>query len=400
MIHVNPLSDFFTRVSRACDGAINRLPGFLVVTTLTATLMLVAATAQTNSFQQAARQTPSFQGLGQMPGVWPAAGTYASAISGDGSTIMGYGWVCLNGGSSCNSSDTVLAYRWTLAGGYQILGSRGSSDFFGAGAVSSDGSVVAGEHALPNKFDAFRWTAAHGMMRLPMNIASAITGDGAMVAGGDNWWNTSGQAGIFGPFAGNQDQTSAFGLSGTAQAPVAVGAAIKGSGGNGATFHAFRWTPAGGLQDLGLTTGSESFATAISANGLVVVGEARDASGFWRAFRWTASTGMQDIGTLGGPESAAFAVNNDGSVIVGTSLTSRSSGSNDAFVWTAKTGMQDLLTALQAVGVHTADKWVSLVTVDGISADGTVIVGYGLNPRTKAFPFGQWEPFRVVLPVP
>jgi probable HAF family extracellular repeat protein len=233
-----------------------------------------------------------------------------------------------------------------------------------------------------------------------MNIAIAVTGDGAMVAGGDNWWNTSGQTGIFGPFPGEQDQTSAFGLSGTAQAPVAVGAAIKGSGQFGPTFHAFRWTPAGGLQDLGLTTGSESFATAISGNGLVIVGEARDASGFWRAFRWTASAGMQDIGTLGGPESAAFAANNDGTVIVGTSLTSGGSGSNAAFVWTAKTGMQDLKTALQAAGVHTADKWVSLATVDGISADGTVIVGYGLTPRTKTFPFGQWEPFRVVLPVP
>jgi probable HAF family extracellular repeat protein len=390
MIHANPLSDILISVSHACDGVVNKLPRLLFVTTLTITLMLVPAAAQ----------TPSFHGLGQMPGVWPAAGTYASAISGDGSTIMGYGWVCPNGGTSCTSSDRVKAYRWTVAGKYQILGSNGSSDFFGAGGVSNDGSVIVGEHALPNKFDAFRWTAAHGMVRLPMNIANAVTADGAMVAGGDNWWKTSGQTGIFGPFPGEQDQTSAFGLSGTAQAPVAVGAAIKGSGQFGPTFHAFRWTPVRGLQDLGLTAGTESFATAISGNGLVIVGEARDASGFWRAFRWTASTGMQDIGTLGGPESAAFAVNFDGTVIVGTSLTSSGSGSNDAFVWTATTGMRDLKTALQAVGVHTADNWVSLTTVDGISADGTIIVGYGLSPRTNAFPFGQWEPFRVVLPVP
>jgi probable HAF family extracellular repeat protein len=390
MIHANALSHVFTGVSRARCGAINQLLRLLFVATLTAALTMVAAA-----------QTASFQGLGQMPGVWPAAGTYASAISGGGSTIMGYGWVCANGGSKCNSSDTVLAYRWTVAGGYHILGSRGNSDFFGAGAVSSDGSVIVGEHPLPNNnSEAFRWTAAHGMVQLPMFIASAVTGDGAMVAGGDNWRKTSGQTGIFGPFAGEQDQTAAFGLSGTAKAPVAVGAAIKGSDAFGPTFHAFRWTPTGGLQDLGLTTGSESIAIAISADASVIVGEARDASGFWRAFRWTVSTGMQDIGTLGGPESAAYAVNKDGSVIVGTSLTSSSSGSNDAFVWTAKTGMQDLKTALQTAGVHTADNWVSLATVDGISTDGTIIVGYGLTPRTKAFPFGQWEPFRIVLPMP
>jgi probable HAF family extracellular repeat protein len=151
---------------------------------------------------------------------------------------------------------------------------------------------------------------------------------------------------------------------------------------------------------LGLTTGTESIATAISADGLVVVGEARDASGFWRAFRWTASTGMVDIGTLGGPESAAFAVNKDGTVIVGSSLTSGSTGSSHVFRWTTKTGMQDLLTVLQAAGVHKADKWVDLNNLVGVSADGTVMVGYGLSPRTKAFPFGQWAPFRVVLAVP
>ena len=284
----------------------------------------------------------------------------------------------------------------------QVSNSRqpGKSDFFGAGAVSYNGSVIVGEHPQPNGFAAFRWTAAQGMKQLPMNIASAVTADGLMVAGGDNWWKTSGQTGIFGPFPGEQDQTAAFGLSGTSQVPVAVGAAIKGSDANGPTFHAFRWTPAGGLEDLGLTTGSESIAIAISADGSVVVGEARDASGFWRVFRWTASTGMVDIGTLGGPESAAFAVNKDGSVIVGSSLTNGSTGSSHIFRWTTKTGMQDLLTVLQAAGVHTADKWVDLNNMVGVSADGTVMVGYGLSPPTKSFPFGQWTPFLIVLPVP
>jgi probable HAF family extracellular repeat protein len=141
------------------------------------------------------------------------------------------------------------------------------------------------------------------MVALPINLAYALIADGSMVAGGDNWWNSSGQTGIFGPFPGNPDQTAAYGLSGTAQAPVAVGAAIKGSDASGATFHAFRWTPSSGLQDLGLTTGDESIAIAISADSLVIGGEARDANGFWRAFRWTASTGMVDLGTLGGPSS-------------------------------------------------------------------------------------------------
>jgi probable HAF family extracellular repeat protein len=372
-------------LSRLKDHA-SRLAIFLVISTAVAL--------------PAAAQTPSFRGLGQMPGVWPSGGTYASAISADGSTIMGYGWVCQLGGTTCASSDMVQAYRWTVAGGYKILGSPGNSSFFGAGAVSFDGSVIVGEHPQPTGFAAFRWTAAEGMRELTMNIASAITADGAMVAGGDNWQKTSGQMGIFGPFPGQQDQTQAYGLSGTSQAPVAVGAAIKGADPFGPTFHAFRWTPAKGLQDLGLTNGTESIALAISADGSVIVGEARDANRFWRAFRWTASTGMIDIGTLGGPESAALAVNKDGTVIVGTSLTSSASDSNHIFRWTPKTGMEDLLTVLQAAGIHNADKWVQLNSMVGVSADGAVMVGYGLSPRTSAFPFGQWEPFRIVLPVP
>ena len=94
-----------------------------------------------------------------------------------------------------------------------------------------------------------------------------------------------------------------------------------------------------------LPGGDQSIAIAISADEKVVVGEAT-VGGFWHAFRWTAATGMVDLGTLGGPESAAFAVNGDGSVIVGSSLTSQSTGSDHAFRWTAKTGMQDLQTLL------------------------------------------------------
>src|ERR1700716_2927482 len=78
-----------------------------------------------------------------------------------------------------------------------------------------------------------------------------------------------GRGPIFGPFPGNQDQTQASAVSGTSQAPVAVGAALKGSNAFGPAFHAFRWTPTGGLQDLGLTTGSESIGVAVSAGNLV-----------------------------------------------------------------------------------------------------------------------------------
>jgi len=348
-------------------------------------------------------QTASFHGLGQMPGAMRGAGTFSTGISSDASTIVGWAWVCPTGQTTCTSSDKTEAFRWTVAGKYQVLGDLGSGIGSMASATSAHGAVIVGNAPNgTNSFGAFRWAATQGMVALPVSMlfANAVTPDGSMVVGGDVWWKISGKTGIFGPFAGNPDQTQAFGVIGTANAPVAVGAALKGSDVNGATNHAFRWTPAGGLEDLGLTTGTESIAIAISADGSTVVGEARDASGFWRAFRWTASTGMVDIGTLGGPESVAYAVNKDGTVIVGTSLTSGVSDSNHAFRWTATTGMEDLRTALQSVGVHTADKWLTVDTAGGVSADGTVITGFGLNPPTTQFPFGLWTPFRVVLPLP
>lgn len=351
--------------------------------------------------QPAAAQTASFEGLGQMPGVMIGAGTFASAVSADGSTIVGYAWVCPQGGTKCSSSGKTEAFIWTLSGKYKVLGDLGSEVGSMASATSSNGAVVVGEAPKgQNSFGAFQWTTAKGMVALPVELlyGNGVTADGNMVVGQDNWWNVSGKSGKFGPFPGNPDQTQALGATGTEQAPIVVGGALKGSDRDGVTYHAFRWTPSSGLKDLGLTTGTQSIGVAISDDGSTVVGEATDPSAFWRAFRWTASTGMEDIGTLGGPGSVAYAASRDGSVIVGTSYTSELSDSNDAFIWTAANGMQSLRAVLQVAGVHEADNWVQVTSATGISADGTVITGFGLSPKTKAFPFGVWTPFRVVLP--
>jgi probable HAF family extracellular repeat protein len=71
---------------------------------------------------------------------------------------------------------------------------------------------------------------------------------------------------------------------------------------------------------------SGSFANAVSADGSVVVGGALNpidirgevAYEGYRAFRWTRAGGMQDLGTLpGGNWSEAWGVSADGSVVVG-----------------------------------------------------------------------------------
>jgi probable HAF family extracellular repeat protein len=162
----------------------------------------------------------------------------------------------------------------------------------------------------------------------------------------------------------------------------------------GNTDHAVRWTATGGLQDLGTVGGTESFADDASANGAAVVGQSRDAGGFWKAFRWTASTGMRDLGTLGGPMAAAYNVSDNGSVVVGRSLTTSGSSSDVAFRWTPQKGMQNLKQALLDAGVTGLNDWI-LKGATGVSADGTVIVGEAFNTVTK-----RREGFRAVLPLP
>jgi probable HAF family extracellular repeat protein len=78
------------------------------------------------------------------------------------------------------------------------------------------------------------------------------------------------------------------------------------------------------MQDLGTLGGIESEAHGVSADGSVVVGWADNAAGQWRAFRWTAAGGMEDLNityahllTDGSKLYGANAISPDGRYIVG-----------------------------------------------------------------------------------
>jgi probable HAF family extracellular repeat protein len=127
-------------------------------------------------------------------------------------------------------------------------------------------------------------------------------------------------------------------------------------------------TPA--ILDLGRLSGgrNSSYASAISEDGKVVVGEVNDGGdGRNRAFKWTATTGMVSLSNMGW-SSSAEAVNADGSVIVGSVAID---GDAVAFRWSTREGIV-LLTDARGPNNRSAAK--------GVSADGSVVVGNARYP--------------------
>jgi probable HAF family extracellular repeat protein len=97
------------------------------------------------------------------------------------------------------------------------------------------------------------------------------------------------------------------------------------AGGEG---HAFSWTRAGGMVDLG-TLGGSTAAFAVSDSGQVV-GSDVDDQGFYEAFSWTQAGGMVSLDTLGGIDSIAGAVNESGQIVGSAEL---ASGEDHAVLW-------------------------------------------------------------------
>lgn len=174
------------------------------------------------------------------------------------------------------------------------------------------------------------------------------------------------------------------------------GSFISGTSPSVAGLEAFRWNETSGMEGLGnLPEGPTiSEAKALSASGDSVVKRSYSArsGGAPEAFIWTSGQGMIGLGDLpGGPFlSELNAVSADGSVVVGRSW---SDYGTEPFIWTPADGMRSLRLILTAELGLNLDGW-NIDAAYGISADGTVIVGSGVNPS------GEWEAWRAVIPEP
>lgn len=327
-------------------------------------------------------EASSFIGLGDLPG--GSFGSASYSLSADGSVVVG----------NAASSSGTEAFRWTNAAGMVGLGDLPGGFFHSeAYGVSADGAVVVGIGRPESGVEAVRWTNAGGLVGLgdfagggTFSYAHGVSADGSVVVGSGTtttateafrWTGAGGMVGL-GDLPGGAVHSVAYGTS-------ADGSVVAGTGASTAGQEAFRWTTAGmvGIGDLpGGTFGS--VALGVSGNGSAVIGYAKSANGN-EAFRWTAGDGMVGLGDLPGGlfESAARGASFDGEMVVGRATVGTTDSAwhqSRAFIWDAANGMRDLQTVLETEhGLGTQLAGWSLHEAMGVSADGSVIVGFGIN---------------------
>lgn len=312
-------------------------------------------------------RTLTVQGL-EPAGIPGASGSGASALPGGD---------CVVGHQDAGPFTPFHALRWTRAGGAADLGTldppnNGTKSSF-ARSASADCSVVVGYSDIAGAAavnQAFRWSAAAGMVGLgaPAGAARssralATSADGSVIVGDADFPPPTGSSFIL-------------------------------------ANRAFRWTAAGGFQDLGALGALErSIALAVSGDGATVVGQANGPF-TGRAFRWTAAAGLQSLGTLPGHAvSLASGVSDNGRIVAGISSPGYAEyrgevlgieGAGAAFRWTASAGMQDLRSLLVATGVNMTG--INLLSVTAMSADGQWLAGHATTPTT---PSGETVPYVV-----
>jgi uncharacterized membrane protein len=286
-------------------------------------------------------------------------------------------------------------YRWTAAGGFQDLGPGDS--FSSSIGISSDGSTIISGHIGLDGFSSPALWNKDGLVDLghPANGCTAL----------DNSWGSG--------YGVNADGTMAVGIAW-----------------NCSTAEGFAWTADKGNISLGHPAGHSSRASAISANGQTIVGFWEDPTGPRRPVRWVkgkydmflgtaklgeasavTSDGVQIVGQVYPPSGNGVTFlysDKSGPVVLGTisgspqdqsfpngiSDTGRVVGwSGDpfgvgiqAFIWSPSLGMKRLESVLKHSGAI-IPAGITLTTAESISADGSTIVGEYVDSN---YNYGNW----------
>ena len=207
-----------------------------------------------------------------------------------------------------------------------------------AKAVNRLGHVVGTSRDGLGRSRAFLWKEGPGIADLsPFTGVNCSANDiselGEIVGGGDTGFGdfhayllSEGTSFDLGTLGGNESEALAVNRLGQVAGHSRIGGAVA--------KHAFFVPEPGRMLDLATLGGPTSIAHDVNDRG-AVVGFAETHAGQPHAFLWTAADGMRDLGTLGegGGASMALAINNSAAVV---------GGSGRAFLWTEHAGLVDL----------------------------------------------------------
>lgn len=283
-----------------------------------------------------------------------AGGSSARDISADGRTLVG---TALDPQGRRQAAIWLRSAEWRLLGALTPSAAPCNDILSGAYDTSADGRVVVGDAYNGCGFNrAFRWEEATGMVDL-----------GTLVPG---------------------QPTTAYGISGNGR--VIVGRQFQLEG----TEQGTKWVD--NRQEhipvqAGNIAGYVGPAKAANADGSIVVGESCYAGVFDQsAWVWTASGGTVCLPpptnrVIPGPGPAppvigeANATSDDGHVIGGGQRAG--TADSDAVIWIDRKPVY-LKDYLRANGVPTAfEGWPRTGAIEGISADGRILVGWGAAPE-------------------
>jgi len=340
----------------------------------------------------AASAQPSFHNLGVLE---PTVGgpSIAQGVSADGSVVVGLS----------NSQQGTQAFRWTAAGGMVGLGAFANPGGFPSSkafAVSGDGEVIGGASVRPASLNedgsAFRWTSAAGLGFTGSlggtegGAVYALSPDGSVMVGSASSPDFSYRAYKWTGATGNVALPAVAGqVQSSAKALSADASVIVGTASitNQANPHAAVWDLVGGSY-IGTRLPELNTNAVSSANAITPDGAVIVGQSAGRAVRWT-ETGIENLGLIPGglPTSTyiALAVSADGNTVAGLGDLNIGQGTGTAFIWDPVHGMRDLNAALVAdFGLDLGG--FQCFEVTGMSLDGKVLVGYGFdNEGQKAF---------------
>ncbi|MBI3855307.1 MAG: hypothetical protein HY293_06415 [Planctomycetes bacterium] len=268
--------------------------------------------------------TDGFMDIGKLPG---GTGSSANAVNNAGQVV-----------GSADTGGYSHAVLWTKTGGLVDLGTGPGGTGAAARSINSKGQV-AGDFDAADGRHAFFWSPASGMKDMGslggqfmtvsgMNTNGLIVGYANTAVGYTHGFSVKGPSGTIkdlGTLGGQSSIATAVNDNG-----VIAGHSQIASG----AFHAFTFAN-NKFKDIA-TLGYNSYPTGINATGQVVGWI--DLGGTLHAFSYTPAAGMIDIGTLGNGDSRATAVNKNGQV---TGVSGTTTFRDHVFLWSAATGMLD-----------------------------------------------------------